>query len=73
MVIKWILTRCKSLIFPYCAVYVDNTRLYLIDERCGTEQTQDLSTTLVRTSSGSDYCHLRLLFDLESIRELKSA
>lgn len=34
----------------YCARYVDNTRLYLIDERWGTEQTRDFSTTLVRTS-----------------------
>lgn len=46
----------------YCARYVDNTRLYLIDERWGTEQTRDLQPHWYASASGSDYCHLRLLF-----------
>lgn len=56
----------------YCARYVDNTRLYLIDERWGTEQTRDLLNHIgthqlpVQTIVIYGYS-----FDLESIRELE--
>lgn len=71
MVIKWILTY-RPLIFPAIAPYVDNTRLYLIDERWGTEQTRDLLNHIgthqlpVQTIVIYGYS-----FDLESIRELE--
>lgn len=71
MVIKWILTY-RPLIFPAIARYVDNTRLYLIDERWGTEQTRDLLNHIgthqlpVQTIVIYGYS-----FDLESIRELE--
>lgn len=71
MVIKWILTY-RPLIFPVIAPYVDNTRLYLIDERWGTEQTRDLLNHIgthqlpVQTIVIYGYS-----FDLESIRELE--
>lgn len=56
----------------YRAMYVDNTRLYLIDERWGTEQTRDLLNHIgtyqlpVQTIVIYGYS-----FDLESIRELE--
>lgn len=71
MVIKWILTY-SPLIFRLLRGYVDNTRLYLIDERWGTEQTRDLLNHIgthqlpVQTIVIYGYS-----FDLESIRELE--
>lgn len=71
MVIKWILTY-RPLIFRLLRGYVDNTRLYLIDERWGTEQTRDLLNHIgthqlpVQTIVIYGYS-----FDLESIRELE--